>query len=85
MDEKPKEVFQPILETLVRLADEMGYCVTGYVFGINPPAFIHFGNARESYDPDKLAELHAKLDEMYKEKFDKKKTIELTKPKDWSN
>ena len=77
---------QPLLETLVRLTDEMGLCLTGFVFGITPPVVIHFGNLTESQDPEKLKELYKELLNIYEENYDRSKVIKLDPDrKDWSN
>ena len=77
---------QPLLETLVRLTDELGLCLTGFVFGITPPIVMHFGNLTESQDPKKLKELYDELLKIYEENYGKSKVIRIDPDrKDWSN
>ena len=62
---------QPVIETLIRLAQDAGVAVTGFIFGVEgeTPLIMHFGNVIESSDPFDLADLHRQLDNAYARHF----------------
>lgn len=62
---------EELIETanqLVRLCHKHGAFVSGFIWGMNPPLVLSFGNCQEQHDASALRNLYAELCSLTEEK-----------------